>query len=1463
MEPKRKIEGLTHTYNEDTVECSSEGQEKPFHGVRFFLVGFDPSAEIQYSTELENGGGFNVAQYDARCTHVIVHRLTYDDPICLTARKDKKILVTDWWVADSFDLGMPADPTRIMYRPVKDFGGIPGSKSLCLCLTGYQSQDRSDIMRMVDMMGARFTKPLIAKEVTHLICYKFEGDKYKLAKQMGIKLVNHRWLEDCLKAWALLPEDDYLRSGWELELLEAQAGDSEDDGVGKIGSPTPSRQTIKPGSLFRSPRKSLGTSSSTLLQVNNNKTNTPKSLPKVFSEANIGGERHINLELAGVQSRGTPSSTKCDLVTFLTKKDEVNGDLNGKTNGLCFKEVAHIDLEEPNREEGTGINLSAGRKRRDYIGDMALAEEKIPTSVTRASDVAYSRETPRQDGASDVMRTDRIEILVGSAHGRNLPGEMGKDDVKNIPFAVANELSARVVQNHSGYADKIVHPRDGEGAETNGIRNLLADAPQVKQHIDPGRIVNVNEQFKTPLEMTKTQICQDGVSVGSDLMFQKVRTANVRVDLSNTPSNSDEVSGTGKTIRPAEEISKQTFISSNSNIHLANDKVSNLRIGNPVDSMDSNGEKVYDVVTANVLSSGIVTPNADCQQEPSVGGKRQRQSKGFVSKKKKNTVSGGRLMSLGTAIPLKSGEAGKEEEMHTMELSAEKENIDDGMTQSKIGDKALKMPSQLHALENLHSKTPNSSTLQSIPTDDNSVLPKTRGRKQGINRKAVTDKTPGPDVENRTWKRRTGLIDLNMRNGKGTSCDPQEELLADEEQGGPPNLICDAAPLKSDAAPLRSDALDDCQEQVDNEGSATAMQFISKQEIVSSETLVQNPLALTTNEKPRKRGRPSSKKGKSSKVVDKLNTVIKDAEHSDKDKAPTNQVSGVDNCMALVSGVTISQDGSPNQVCKYDILSTPRAAKLEAPGSNERICFKNGLENLPYASNAQQSDGNKTMPQHSSNLYPDNMETFEVEHSLQVSGYCVRKQLVEAKDAEHRDLETPQNNVGETLQTNQSNNNKKNGANRKSGASKQKKSRSDANITHTNESKSLHADEKSLEPMYDKKQKVSNVNRAPKVKLGNLAKTQRPTKTAKRSRQEYENSAVKKVQDVTEAAKQENSIIVSRTDPRWFLLSGHRLQRKAFQQLIKGLGGKLLRDSHNWSYQATHLVVPEPLRRTEKFFAAVAAGRWVLTTDYLTESKQAGRFLDEREYEWHRSGLNEDGTISYEAPRKWRLFHENTGHGALHGFRIIVYGECIAPTLDTLKRVVKAGGGFILATSPPYNRSLAAGVDFAVISQGISRDDIWIEEFLHHNVACVLVDYLVEFVCKPSYPLHKHVLFNTHAAVEKFLKNREMNVQSAPSNSMPQLIPGMDSRANTKDEEEENKEDHVREISCSVCGSVDRDDVMLLCGDEHGRGCGIAMHIDCCQPPLEEVPEEDWFCFKCQSLADVNNSLSARKVNKS
>ncbi|KAJ8565847.1 hypothetical protein K7X08_008423 [Anisodus acutangulus] len=131
-----------------------EGFSRIIIGVHFVLVGFNFLKQNQIRTKLLVGGGVDVSEYGPDCTHLIVDRTIYDDPICVAARRDGKVLVTGLWVEHSFDLGMTVDPVS----------------------------DKAEL----------------------------KGEKYELAKKLKkIKLVNHRWLEDCLMAWEILPEARY------------------------------------------------------------------------------------------------------------------------------------------------------------------------------------------------------------------------------------------------------------------------------------------------------------------------------------------------------------------------------------------------------------------------------------------------------------------------------------------------------------------------------------------------------------------------------------------------------------------------------------------------------------------------------------------------------------------------------------------------------------------------------------------------------------------------------------------------------------------------------------------------------------------------------------------------------------------------------------------------------------------------------------------------------------------------------------------------------------------------------------------------------------------------------------------------------------------------------------------------------------------------------------------------------
>ncbi|CAM8990938.1 unnamed protein product [Rhodiola kirilowii] len=137
---------------------------KPFDGVRFVLLGFDYDTHSEVRLKLVSGGGEDIGSYSPDCIHVIVDKCAYDDPTCVAARSDGKILDIGLWVDHSYDIGIPGDQTIVIYRPLKDLNGIPGAKDLVMCLTGYTRQDREDIMVCPSFLFSML-----------VICYKFEA----------------------------------------------------------------------------------------------------------------------------------------------------------------------------------------------------------------------------------------------------------------------------------------------------------------------------------------------------------------------------------------------------------------------------------------------------------------------------------------------------------------------------------------------------------------------------------------------------------------------------------------------------------------------------------------------------------------------------------------------------------------------------------------------------------------------------------------------------------------------------------------------------------------------------------------------------------------------------------------------------------------------------------------------------------------------------------------------------------------------------------------------------------------------------------------------------------------------------------------------------------------------------------------------------------------------------------------
>uniref|UniRef100_A0A8D0GV55 SMC5-SMC6 complex localization factor 1 n=1 Tax=Sphenodon punctatus TaxID=8508 RepID=A0A8D0GV55_SPHPU len=111
----------------------------------------------------------------------------------------------------------------------------------------------------------------------------------------------------------------------------------------------------------------------------------------------------------------------------------------------------------------------------------------------------------------------------------------------------------------------------------------------------------------------------------------------------------------------------------------------------------------------------------------------------------------------------------------------------------------------------------------------------------------------------------------------------------------------------------------------------------------------------------------------------------------------------------------------------------------------------------------------------------------------------------------------------------------------------------------------------------------------------------------------------------------------------------------------------------------THLIAKKPCK-SEKFLATCAAGKWILTKDYIINSAKNGRWLDETTYEWGYK-IEKDSHYSprmQSAPKRWREELTRSGApGAFHRWKVVLLVAKGDKRRDSFTRVLEAGNATI------------------------------------------------------------------------------------------------------------------------------------------------------------------------------------------
>ena len=83
-------------------------------------------------------------------------------------------------------------------------------KGYVICLSGYTSEEREMLGKMIELYGGIYTEDMDSRTVSFLLSKGLLSDKAKHAKKWGVPVLKHQWLFDCIVERRFLSINNYI-----------------------------------------------------------------------------------------------------------------------------------------------------------------------------------------------------------------------------------------------------------------------------------------------------------------------------------------------------------------------------------------------------------------------------------------------------------------------------------------------------------------------------------------------------------------------------------------------------------------------------------------------------------------------------------------------------------------------------------------------------------------------------------------------------------------------------------------------------------------------------------------------------------------------------------------------------------------------------------------------------------------------------------------------------------------------------------------------------------------------------------------------------------------------------------------------------------------------------------------------------------------------------------------------------